>query len=80
MKRTATLTPAYGRDYKSKKAVIEDLLAGKDFVLYDLMSSYNGKVCNLDDLRKAEYTSVHVRYSAMTKVLVINDIADLKGE
>ncbi len=77
MTRTATLTPAYGRDYKSKKAVMEDLLAGKDFVLHDFMSSYNGKVCDLDDLRKAGYASVHVRYDALRKVLVIEDIANL---
>jgi hypothetical protein len=74
MTRTAILTPAYGRDYKSKKAVMEDLLARKDFVLHDLMSVYDGKVCNLDDLRRAGYTSVHVRYDALRKVLVIEDI------
>ena len=74
MKRTATLTPAYGRDYKSKKTVMEDLLAQKDFVLHDLMSIYDRKVGNLEDLRKAEYTSLHVRYDALRKVLVIEDI------
>ncbi len=26
-----TVTPAYGRDYKSKKAALADWLAGKDF-------------------------------------------------
>lgn len=26
-----TVLPAYGRDYKSKKAVLADWLAGKDF-------------------------------------------------
>ena len=28
-----TLTPAYGRDYKSKAAVLEDWNAGKDFII-----------------------------------------------
>jgi hypothetical protein len=28
----ATLTPAYGRDYKSKKEVLTDFRDGKDFV------------------------------------------------
>ena len=77
MERTATLTPAYGRDYKSKKAVMEDLLAQKDFVLHDIMSAYDGKVGNLEDLRKAGYTSLHIRYDALRKVLVIKDIANL---
>lgn len=27
------VTPAYGRDYKSKAAILEDLFANKDFVL-----------------------------------------------
>ena len=29
------LTPAYGRDYKSKAAVIEDFEAGRDFIFHD---------------------------------------------
>ena len=28
-----TLTPAYGRDYKSRNAVLTDFHAGKDFIL-----------------------------------------------
>jgi hypothetical protein len=32
MKMALTLTPAYGRDYKSKKAVVQDWEDGKDFI------------------------------------------------
>ena len=28
-----TLLPAYGRDYKSKKAFIEDIKSNKDFIV-----------------------------------------------
>ena len=31
-----TLTPAYGRDYKSGKAAIQDYKDGKDFILNDI--------------------------------------------
>jgi len=45
-----TLTPAYGRDYKSKKAVLADWEAGKDFIIADIMSKWDGKPANKSDL------------------------------
>jgi hypothetical protein len=35
-----TLTPAYGRDYQSAKAVKADWEANKDFVIADISSPY----------------------------------------
>ena len=41
-----TLTPAYGRDYKTKKEVIKDFRAGKDFKF----NHFNGSVyCSIRD-------------------------------
>lgn len=42
------LIPAYGRDYKSKKAIQADLEANKDFVIADISSQYDGKPVNLE--------------------------------
>ena len=36
---SGTLTPAYGRDYKSAKEVKADFVAGKDFVLNTFQGS-----------------------------------------
>jgi len=37
--RYVSAIPAYGRDYKSAKAVKEDWEAGKDFLIQDLVLS-----------------------------------------
>ncbi len=67
-----TLTPAYGRDYKSKKAIEADLAAGKDFIVNDIMSPWDGKPANTQSLRDAGITQVNVRYSQLRKVCVVN--------
>ena len=46
-----TLTPAYGRDYKSRQTVINDLRANRDFVVADIVSPDCGRVINLEALR-----------------------------
>ncbi len=59
-----TLLPAYGRDYKSKKAVLVDFNKGKDFVLIDrLRSTY----ANKQDLQGQ---TVKIRYDKNTKIIV----------
>ena len=61
-----SLTPAYGRDYKSKKEIMADIAAGKDFIYNDFSSPYNGKPCSpLQDLSGI----VIVRYAKLTKVI-----------
>lgn len=63
-----SLTPAYGRDYKNKKAVLADLVANKDFI-----DSMSGKYCSLSTLQlycKERY--VQIRYSNLLKVIVID--------
>lgn len=63
-----TLTPAYGRDYKSVKAVTEALNNGVDFILNDMFSPYDGKPCSARDFAGQK---VKVRYSGLRKVAVI---------
>lgn len=62
-----SVVPAYGRDYKSKKAVMADWDEGKDFYVVSLNSS--GYV-NKDD--KPDGTILQVRYDKNRKVMLIS--------
>ena len=44
-----TLTPAYGRDYKTSEAVIADFESGKDFILRDISSIWDGRYTSIRD-------------------------------
>ena len=62
-----TLTPAYGRDYKSKAAIQADIDANRDFILNNIMSPWDGKPVSPSDL-KGE--TVQVRYAKLHKVAI----------
>lgn len=63
-----TLVPAYGRDYKSKAAVLADFDADKDFSVADVFSSgYATK----SELIRQGIRHVNIRYARLTKVLVV---------
>ena len=67
-----TLTPAYGRDYKSKAAAQSDLDAGKDFILNDYASRWNGKPVNKDQLvNHLALREVVVRYGGLRKTAIL---------
>lgn len=62
-----TLTPAYGRTYSSKRAVLQDYNAGKDFI-----SQPDGRYININDIASALALHVKVRYGKrLEKVMVI---------
>ena len=65
-----TITPAYGRDYKSKKAAVADFEAGKDFVVADVTHEHFGRYCNKEDLRRDGVARVNIRYKRLTMVAV----------
>lgn len=65
-----TLVPAYGRDYKSAKAVQEDWDAGKDFLIQDVSSGHNGRYCNKND-NVEKGTTLKIRYKALTQIKLI---------
>jgi len=65
------LVPAYGRDYKSGKAVKADFDAGKDFVIADVSSRWDGKPTNKADLAKAGVKAVNIRFARLTKLVVV---------
>jgi len=67
-----TLVPANGRDYKSQKAVQADFNAEKDFIIQDISSRWDGKPANKSSLKSSGVTCVHIRYSRLMRVAVIN--------
>lgn len=66
-----TLTPAYGRDYTTAAAVRADWLAGKDFIVADLSSRWDGKPANKDDLLVGR--PVTLRYDRLRKTTQISE-------
>ena len=71
-----TLTPAYGRDYTSKKSVLADFLAGKDFILNDVGSRWDGEPINKEQIEEEGKTTVRVRYKRLTRVGVLEKKGD----
>jgi len=57
------LTPAYGRDYNSKDAVLADYKAGKDFMLQP-------QGCYIS-IRDVGYNNVKFRYSKLRKAFYL---------
>jgi len=67
-----TLLPAYGRDYKTKKAIIEHLNDDRDF-----LESTSLKPINKQQFKELNINSFNVRYDQQRKITNIN-IKDLK--
>ena len=67
-----TLLPAYGRDYKSKKLIIDDLKNNRDF-----LESTSMKYINKQQFKELEISSFNVRYDSQRKIINIK-IKDLK--
>lgn len=64
--RYLTVTPAYGRDYKTAKAAKADWEAGKDFLIQDLRASgYINKEQQEPDM------TINIRYNGNTMVAVV---------
>jgi hypothetical protein len=67
--KVMTLVPAYGRDYKSGKAVKEAWAEGKDFIIADMFSGNDGRAINKADCKSGE---IHmVRYKALTQLVQV---------
>ncbi len=64
------VSPSYGRDYKSKKAVLADWLANLDFTI-ESFGPDMGRQINLQDAEMGNVASINVRYSNMRKVAVL---------
>jgi hypothetical protein len=64
---TLTLIPAYGRDYKSKKALLADWNANKDFQIATFGPDC-GRYINKAD---ADGLRINIRYSKLTKIAMV---------
>jgi hypothetical protein len=63
------LTPAYGRDYKSKEAVLADWNANKDFIFNCISSPWDGKPANKEQL-EGKY-KIKFRYNKNRRVFIL---------
>ena len=68
-----TLLPAYGRDYKSKRLIIDDLNNNKDF-----LESTSLRAINKQQFEELNISSFNVRYNQQRKITNIK-IKDLKN-
>ena len=68
---TLILVPAYGRDYHNAEDVIAAYKAGKDFLIQDISSRWDGKPANMEDLAKS-YDTVKLRYLKHTRFVFLN--------
>ncbi len=67
---TLTVTPAYGRDYKSGKAAKQAWREGKDFIIANIMHKYDGKPMNKQDADQSQ-TTVMIRYKGLTQLTIV---------
>jgi hypothetical protein len=61
---------AYGRDYKSAKAVTKDFEDNKDFIIADVFGGNDGRYVNKEQL-VGEETRVTLRYDKLRKLCVV---------
>ena len=66
-----TLLPAYGRDYKNKRLIIDDLNNNKDF-----LESTSLRAINKQQFKELNISSFNVRYDQQRKITNIK-IKDL---
>ena len=60
-----TLTPAYGRDYKSKKALLQDIKDNKDFIINAFGHPSDTKPCSPSDFKGQ---TIMFRYDQLRKI------------
>lgn len=69
MQATVVLTPAYGKDYKSRNEAVEAYKSGKDWILHDPTSRWNGRYCSCRDFVGQ---TVELRYNKKQDVVLVN--------
>ena len=71
--KTTTLVPAYGRDYKSKAAVLADWNDNKNFRIWTgwFSESYVVNKQQVKDLKDMGITHIQFRYKGLTQTFVM---------
>ncbi len=65
------LTPAYGRDYTSRAAVLRDFAAGKDFIINAFGQPYDRKPVNREQLVADGVDKVNIRFCSARRVIEV---------
>jgi hypothetical protein len=72
MTKWLTLTPAYGRDYKDEKQVLDHWLKGKDFLISDISCRWNGSYINVEDAKNNEPNTIFkIRFNQLADIVLI---------
>ncbi len=66
-----TVTPAYGRDYSTAKAARAAWADGKDWIVADYQSPWDGKPINASDARSAGIIEVTLRFGGLRKIAIV---------
>ena len=67
-----TVLPAYGRDYKSKKAMLEDFKANKDFEHRNLDGFLTSGIANKNDFGSdSAWSTLQFRYKNIENIFVL---------
>ena len=64
-----SVRPAYGRDYKSKAALIDDWKQGRDFIINNIGRD-TGRYINCHDAKRSAPMTINARYDKLRKVCV----------
>ena len=70
MNHTLTVSNAYGRDFKSKREILEHYNSNKDFQNLDVLTS--GAIVNKEDAKRYKVGYLRVRYDNLRKVQTID--------
>tara|TARA_R100000655_G_scaffold43271_2_gene79510 strand:+ start:422 stop:640 length:219 start_codon:yes stop_codon:yes gene_type:complete len=63
------IKPAYGRDYKSKKALLDDWQQGRDFIIANVGRDV-GRYINIHDAKRSAPMTINARYNKLRNVCV----------
>lgn len=63
-----TVIPAYGRDYKSKAAALEDWNQNRDFILATIAHPASGRYINKQDADQ-DGDSIMIRYASLRRIV-----------
>jgi len=68
---TITLSPAYGRDFKSRKEAEANFLAGQDWRIESIHSPWCGSYATRAELIQGGIREVELRYARLTKATIV---------
>ena len=74
MNHTLTVSNAYGRDFKSKREILEHYKANKDF--QNLNVTVSGAIVNKEDAKRFKVGFLRVRYNNLMNIAMIDVLRD----